>query len=89
MLAESPLAVGEGVRERADSVRELLSRAAEEAFGDQPTECLLRDVIRRGYLEPAASHEAAADELYLSRSAYFRRLKQAVDRVAQYVASRR
>jgi len=85
-LAASPLARGDGVEERAASVRALLTDAAARAFGDQPGERLLRDAIVRGYLEPASSHEAAADELYLSRSAYFRRLKQAVDRLAQYVS---
>jgi hypothetical protein len=86
-LAASPLASGEGVEERAESVRALLSGAVEAAFGSQPAERLLRDVIVRGYLDPAPSHEAAAEELYLSRSAYFRRLKEAVERVAEYLSS--
>jgi len=86
-LAASPLARGDAVAGRADSVRSLLSGAVEEAFGEQPAERLLRDVIVRGYLEPAPSHEAAAEQLHLSRSAYFRRLKQAVERLAEYLAS--
>jgi hypothetical protein len=57
------------------------------AFGDDPTDRLLQVVLLRGYLDPAASHEAAAEELHLSRSAYFRRLKQAVERLAEYLAS--
>jgi hypothetical protein len=85
-LAASPLARGEGVEERAESVRALLATAVEAAFGSQPPERLLRDVIVRGYLDPAPSHEAAAEELFLSRSAYFRRLKQAVERVAEYLS---
>jgi hypothetical protein len=40
----------------------------------------------RGYITPAASHEQAAHELNLSRSAYFRRLSVAADRVAEYLA---
>lgn len=88
LLARSELAVGEGIEERAASVRKLLSDAAERAFGDSPDERLLHDVLARGYLEPAPSQEAAADELHLSRSAYFRRLKLASRRVAEYLAAR-
>jgi len=87
-LARSPLASGEGVETRAGSVRALLSDAAERAFGDDPTDVLLRGVLVRGYLDPAASHELAADELHLSRTAYFRRLRQAVERVAEYLSAR-
>ena len=86
-LASSPLAGGEGVEERAESVRALLSEAAERAFGDDSSDRLLHDVLVRAYLEPAASHELAAGELHLSRTAYFRRLRQAVERVAQYLSA--
>jgi hypothetical protein len=41
----------------------------------------------RAYIDPAPSHELAADELHLSRSAYFRRLKQGTERVATYVSA--
>ncbi len=63
-----------------------LEDAAERAFGDDPNEQLLQRVLVRGYLDPAASHEQAADELNLSRAAYFRRLKLASERVAEYLA---
>ncbi len=46
----------------------------------------MRRVLVRGYLDPAPSHELAADELSLSRSTYFRRLKHAAERVASYLA---
>jgi hypothetical protein len=82
-LAASPLARGETLEERAASVRALLAATAERAFGDTPNEQLLRRVLVRGYLEPAASHEQAADELALSRAAYFRRLRAAAERVAE------
>ena len=88
-LARSPLAEGDDVTERAESVRSLLTEASEKAFGQQPEERLLRDVIVLGYLDPAPSHEAAAERLYLSRSSYFRRLKQGVDRVAEYASRAR
>ena len=85
-LARSPLARGSSVEERAESVRTLFEHAAESAFGHSENELLLRRVLTRGYLEPAPSHEAAADELNLSRAAYFRRLKLASARVAEYLS---
>ena len=87
LLARSNLATGDGIEERAESVRVRLSEAAEHAFGDSADERLLRLVLIRGYLDPAPSKETAAAELHLSRSAYFRRLKQASDRLAEYLAA--
>jgi len=43
---------------------------------------------RFAYLEPAASHEQAAIDLSLSRAAYFRGLRAAAERVAEYLAAR-
>ncbi len=60
--------------------------AAERAFGDNENEKLLRRVLIRGYIEPAPSHEQAAIDLSLSRAAYFRRLRAAAERVAEYLA---
>jgi AAA ATPase domain len=87
-LAASELARGEGTEERAASVRLLLEEAAERAFGESDDERLLREVLVRGYLKRAPSQESAADELHLSRSSYFRRLKAAAYRVAEYVRAR-
>ncbi len=87
-LARSPLATGDGAEERAESVRELLREASDRAFGDNENEKLLRRVLIRGYLEPAPSHEQAAIDLSLSRAAYFRRLRAAAERVAEYLAER-
>jgi AAA ATPase domain len=87
-LARSPLATGETQEQRAECVRALLRRAAERAFGDNENEKLLRRVLVRGYLEPAPSHELAAIGLSLSRAAYFRRLRAAAERVAEYLATR-
>jgi hypothetical protein len=84
-LARSPLATGDSPDERAESVRELLRDAADRAFGDNENEKLLRRVLLRGYLEPAPSHEQAAIDLSLSRAAYFRRLRTAAERVAEYL----
>ncbi len=87
-LARSPLGTGEGAEERAESVRALLREASDRAFGDNENEKLLRRVLVRGYLEPAPSHEQAAIDLSLSRAAYFRRLRAAAERVAEYLAER-
>lgn len=84
-LAANELAIGDGCEERAESVRALLTDAAEHAFGETVDELLLRHVLTRGYLDPAPSHELAAKELNLSRAAYFRRLKRAVVRIAAHL----
>jgi len=85
-LAQSPLATGQGVEARAASVRTLLEDAAERAFGDTDSERLLRRVLERGYFDPAPSHEQAAEELNLSRAAYFRRLKLASERLSDVLS---
>ncbi len=85
-LARSPLARGSSVQERAESVQRLVRQAAAEAFGDSETEKLLRSVLIAGYLEPLRSHEEAANKLLLSRAAYFRRLRTAVERLAEHMA---
>jgi hypothetical protein len=86
-LARSPLAHGASVLERAESVQQLIWKAADEAFGDSETEKLLRSVLIAGYLEPLRSHEEAASKLLLSRAAYFRRLRTAVERLAEHMAT--
>jgi hypothetical protein len=85
-LARSPLASGATRDERAESVRASLREAADRAFGDSENEKLLRRVLIRGYIDPAVSHEQAALDLSLSRAAYFRRLRTAAERVADYLA---
>jgi hypothetical protein len=86
-LASSPLARGTTPDERAASVRAALEDAVEHAFGAGPDEQLLRDVLRRGYLEAQRSHEAAWWELHLSRATYFRKLRLASVRVAEWLLS--
>jgi AAA ATPase domain len=85
-LARNELAAGDTVEDRAAHVRSLIEDAAGHAFGDGYSELMLRRVLERGYLERGSSHDAAADELDLSRSSYFRRLNRAADRVAEYLA---
>jgi AAA ATPase domain len=88
-LAGSPLATGDTPEERAASVRALLTDATANAFGDAPDERLLQQIMERGYLDPSASHESAALELNVSRATYFRRLRVASQRVADYVLASR
>ncbi|MEX2196377.1 MAG: ATP-binding protein [Thermoleophilaceae bacterium] len=88
-LARNDLAQGNTPEERAQSVRALIEQAADAAFGDTPNERLLHDVLMRGYLQPAPSHELAAEDLNLSRATYFRRLKAAAERVADHIAAGR
>jgi hypothetical protein len=64
----------------------LLRQAAERAFGESENERLLKRVLVCGYLESGPSQEQRASNLNLSRSAYFRRLRAAADRIADYVA---
>ncbi len=70
---------------KTDALRD----ASERAFGDSENEKLLRRVLIHGYLEPVPSHEQAALDLALSRAAYFRRLRAAAERLAEYLAERR
>lgn len=84
-LVASPLARGATPEQRAASVREALERAVEHAFGEGAEEDLLRQVLRRGYLDPSGSHESAWWELHLSRATYFRKLRTASARVADWL----
>jgi hypothetical protein len=87
-LAASPLAGGDTPEERAESVRRLFREAAATAFGESADEQLLRRIAERGLLARDTSHEALADELNVSRATYFRRLRQASERLADAVLAR-
>ncbi|MFL5823303.1 MAG: ATP-binding protein [Solirubrobacteraceae bacterium] len=84
-LARSPLAVGGSPRERAESVRALIVDAAEGAFGREPEEQLLAEILRRRYLDEPTTHEQVAETLHVSRATYFRHLRVVFDRVGDYV----
>jgi ketosteroid isomerase-like protein len=85
LLARNELASGETVEERAASVRALVAAIAERAFGEGPREELLRQVLMRGYLDPASSDDLIAEQLSLSRPQYFRRLRAVSERLANYI----
>jgi hypothetical protein len=86
-LARSPLASGASLAERSDSARGALADAVDQAFSDTPGDELTQAVLRRGYLERSAGHEAVAEALHLSRAAYFRRLRRGCERVAAYLSA--
>ena len=90
LSGQSPLASGEGQEARAELVRALLRRGADQAFSSDDDDAFLRHrVLDLGYLDAAPRHESRRRELALSSSAYFRRLRIATDRVADYVVSAR
>jgi hypothetical protein len=87
-LAASPLASGSTPDERAESVRALFREAIDGAFGASADEQLLRMIAERGCLTRSVGHEALADELHLSRATYFRRLRQASERLADFIVAK-
>ena len=87
-LAASPLAHGATPDERAAAARAEIEDAVANAFGASADEQLLRRIVVRGYLDPSGSHELAADELHVSRATYFRRLRAASQRVADYLIAK-
>ncbi|WCB91567.1 hypothetical protein DSM104299_00238 [Baekduia alba] len=82
-LAASPLTVIAG--RGGDAVRALLLRAMTESFGAGPDETLLREVAFAAYANRTAAHEDVAFTLHVSRATYFRRLRQATERICDYV----
>jgi hypothetical protein len=91
-LATSPLVRlvtagtdGEHGRDRAGAVRALLERAMTDAFGVGRDEELLRSIALHAYADHDTTHEEAAHALHVSRATYFRRLRQATERVCDHV----
>ncbi len=85
LLARNPLATGSDPRARVQLIRSRLTEATAHAFGATTEELLLRSVVERGYLDRRTTHEQVARELYLSRTAYFRRLSRASERIASWL----
>lgn len=81
-LAASPLAIGTDPEERAESVRRLVRDVVARTFGHSKAEQALQRVVEIGYLDPAGGHAKAMHRLHLSRTTYFRRLREATDRLA-------
>jgi hypothetical protein len=72
---------------RSASLHARIDAAMDCAFGSSEQERRLRQVLIRAYIDPAPTHEQAASELNLSRSAYFRQLRAAVERIASQLGA--
>jgi len=83
-LAHGPAWLGDTPAERLANLRRRVT-AALEVFGTHHDDQLARAIIESAFLGEAASHEAVARQLHLSRSAYFRRLNSASARVGEEV----
>ena len=84
-LARSPLARGDDPAERAAYVAELLRAAVDHAFGAGPGAEQQREVLVRGYLDLDADHSRAMRTLHLSRTTYFRRLREATAQLTAWL----
>jgi hypothetical protein len=79
--------VGEPVGAGRSPYAGRLPEALEHAFGEGPEARLLRSVVELGYLDPEAGHVHAMRELHLSRTTYFRRLREAVALMAEWLSA--
>lgn len=84
-LADLPQAAGPSISARADGLRAWITEGVEAAFGPSPDERLLHDAIVLRYLTPDGTHQRTAHDLHLSRSTYFRRLSDALQRLTRYL----
>jgi hypothetical protein len=82
-LAANPLA-GDGVT--VGELRAAVTRAVARAFGETPDDRLLRQVVELADLDETVNHDQAMARLAVSRATYFRRLRQARERVAAALA---
>lgn len=64
-----------------------LPAAVDAAFGRGRDAALLRDVVVLGYLAPGAGHAHAMRTLHVSRTTYFRRLREAVGILAAWLSA--
>ncbi|GAA3600427.1 hypothetical protein GCM10022235_85460 [Kribbella ginsengisoli] len=86
-LADSPLAVGTNDTDRTASARAVLRSAAEFALAGSPHAAQLRFIVDRRFFTTREPHARLARALMVSRATYFRRLEEAIDRIATYVVS--
>jgi hypothetical protein len=81
-LARNPLARGRDVPERAASVRHVLTDGMAAAFGARTRDRELLRVLELTFLVPDLGVGAITRELAVSRATYYRRLDEAVRRLA-------
>lgn len=86
-LARGPSWLGSSPSARLDRLRQMVE-ASLVVFGEHRDDALARDIIAAAYLGQSAPHDAIARRLHLSRSAYFRRLHAACERVSEELAAR-
>jgi hypothetical protein len=86
-LARGPSWLGSSPSARLDRLRQLVDDSL-IVFGDHRDDELAREIIVAAYLGQSAPHDAIARQLHLSRSAYFRRLHAASERVSEELAAR-
>ncbi|NEA37346.1 hypothetical protein [Streptomyces sp. SID13031] len=84
-LSSSPLAIGPAGPGRAESVRAQLRAAAEAALAGSPHATQLTTIVDRRFLLGRDAHDTIARSLVVSRATYFRRLTEAVDRIAAHL----
>jgi hypothetical protein len=87
-LTQAPEWLGSTPSERLERLQTAV-RGALQVFGSTQDDELARRIIEAAYLEDNAPHETIARRLDLSRSAYFRRLQAATERVAAELTARR
>jgi hypothetical protein len=76
------LAANALARDGAGELRAAVTRAVARAFGSTPDDRLLRQVVELADLDETVNHDQAIARLSVSRATYFRRLRQARERVA-------
>lgn len=86
-LAYGPSWLGSSPSARLERLRRLVEESL-VVFGDHRDDVLARDIVVAAYLGRSAPHDAIARELHLSRSAYFRRLQAASERLAEELGAR-
>lgn len=86
-LSRGPSWLGSSPSARLERLRELVEESL-VVFGDHRDDELARDIISVAYLGANEPHDAIARRLHLSRSAYFRRLHAASERVSEELAAR-
>ena len=86
-LAHGPSWLGSSPSARLERLREMVADSL-VVFGDHRDDELAREIVRVAYLGTNAPHDAIARQLHLSRSAYFRRLHAASERVSEELAAR-
>ncbi|MDQ6523842.1 hypothetical protein RB608_09540 [Nocardioides sp. LHD-245] len=81
-LADNALAPGGAARHRVEGLRSQILAAITAEFGDGAEDQLLRSTLELTYLATDGSPQSAIRALPVSRSSYYRRIEQALGRLA-------